>query len=162
MNKDGRFARRYPCFRWHWDALACFTSRTYLRSSASIDAQLSVEELRRMVGRDGEVFSNRVRYYATSLRGTRQYWRSRLIAMVDTLGLPTVFFFFTHIAADLQWPEPSRLICPVQLRLQQSSPRDPIHCPLPPHREVHWCLLRWTPRCQWLLVPLRRRNCCCP
>ena len=66
-----------------------------------------------MVGRDGEIFSNRVLHYATSLRGTRQYWfkqRSRLIAMVDTLGLPTVFF--THSAADLQWPELARLICP--------------------------------------------------
>ena len=30
--------------------------------------------------------------------------------MVDTLGLPTVFF--THSAADLQWPELARLICP--------------------------------------------------
>ena len=66
-----------------------------------------------MVGREGEAFSNRVLHYASSLRGTRQYWfkqRSRLIAMVDTLGLPTVFF--THSAADLQWPELARLICP--------------------------------------------------
>ena len=34
--------------------------------------------------------------------------KSRLIAMVDTLGLPTVFF--THSAADLQWPELARLL----------------------------------------------------
>ena len=64
-----------------------------------------------MIGREGEVFSNRVLHYASGLRGTRQYWfkqRSRLIAMVDTLGLPTVFF--THSAADLQWPELARLI----------------------------------------------------
>lgn len=57
-------------------------------------------------GEGGEAFSNRVLHYATSLHGTRQYWmrqRSRLIAMVDTLGLPTIFF--THSAADLQWPE---------------------------------------------------------
>ena len=66
-----------------------------------------------MVGHEGEVFSNQVLHYAASLQGTRQYWfkqRSRLIAMVDTLGLPTVFF--THSAADLQWPELARLICP--------------------------------------------------
>ena len=31
--------------------------------------------------------------------------------MVDMLGLPTIFF--THSAADLQWPELARLICPV-------------------------------------------------
>ena len=30
--------------------------------------------------------------------------------MVDTLGLPTIFF--THSAADLQWQELARLICP--------------------------------------------------
>ena len=30
--------------------------------------------------------------------------------MVDTLGMPTVFF--THSAADCQWPELARLICP--------------------------------------------------
>ena len=30
--------------------------------------------------------------------------------MVDTLGRPTVFF--THSAANLQWPEPAHLICP--------------------------------------------------
>ena len=66
-----------------------------------------------MVGREGEVFSNRMLHYATSLHGTRQYWfkqRSRLIAMVDTIGLPTIFF--THSAADLQWPELACLICP--------------------------------------------------
>ena len=30
--------------------------------------------------------------------------------MVDTLGLPTIFF--THSAADLQWPELAQLIRP--------------------------------------------------
>ena len=47
-----------------------------------------------MVGRDGENFSNHVLRYASSLRGTRQYWiqqRRRLIAMVDVLGTPTFF-----------------------------------------------------------------------
>ena len=65
-----------------------------------------------MVGSENEAFSNRVLHFATSLRGTRPYWfkqRSRLIAMVDTLGLPTVFF--THSAADTQWPELANLIC---------------------------------------------------
>ena len=57
--------------------------------------------------------SNRVQHFRGSLRGTRQFWskqKSRLVAMVDTLGLPTVFF--THSAADLQWPELARLLCP--------------------------------------------------
>ena len=76
-------------------------------------AQLTVDELQDMVGIEGESFSNRVLHYASSLRGTRQYWfkqRGRLISMVDTLGLPTIFF--THSAADLQWPELAQLICP--------------------------------------------------
>ena len=63
----------------------------------------SVDELRDMVGTS---FSSRVCHYAGSLRGTRPYWMKQcscLIAMVDTLGLPTVLF--THSAADLQWPE---------------------------------------------------------
>ncbi len=59
------------------------------------------------------VFSNRVLHYASALRGTRQYWfrqRCRLVSMIDTLGLPTIFF--THSAADLQWSELARLMCP--------------------------------------------------
>ena len=51
-------------------------------------------------------------HYAASLRGTRQYWfrqRNQLMAMVDTIGLPTIFF--THSAADNHWPELARLIC---------------------------------------------------
>ena len=116
MHEDGRFAK-HPRFCYfalntemRWRALQ--NGRIYIRQHPQ-DAQLSVEDLRDMVGRDGEAFSNRVLHYAASLRGTRQYWfrqRSRLIAMVDTLGLPTVFF--THSAADLQWPELARLICP--------------------------------------------------
>ena len=77
-----------------------------LAGSTLGNIQLTVDELRDMVSRDGEAFSNRVLHYASSLRGTLQYWfrqRSRLISMVDTLGLPTIFF--THSAADLQWPE---------------------------------------------------------
>ena len=116
MYADSRFAR-HPRFRYfalntemRWRALQA--GRIYVRQHPH-DAQLSVDELREMIGREGEIFSNRVLHYATSMRGTRQYWfkqRSRLIAMVDTLGLPTVFF--THSAADLQWPELARLICP--------------------------------------------------
>ena len=82
--------------------------RIYVRQNPH-DAHLSVDELRDMVGNDA--FSNRVLHFGASLRGTRQFWlkqKSRLIAMVDTLGLPTVFF--THSAADLQWPELAQLL----------------------------------------------------
>ena len=46
----------------------------YLHYQHPHDAQLSVEELRGIVIREGEAFSNCVLHYATSLRGTRQYW----------------------------------------------------------------------------------------
>ena len=113
---DGRFAR-HPQFRYFalniemcWRALQA--GRIYVRQHPH-DARMSVEELRDMVGREGEAYSNCVLHYVASLQGTRQYWfkqRSRLITMVDTLGLPTIFF--THSAADLQWPELAHLICP--------------------------------------------------
>ena len=116
MYDDGRFAT-HPRFRYfalntemRWCALQ--TGRVYVNQHPN-DARLSVDELRDMVGREGETFSNRVLHYASSLRGTRQYWfrqRSRLISLVDTIGLPTVFF--THSAADHQWPELARLLSP--------------------------------------------------
>lgn len=116
LYKDGRFPQ-HPRFRYsalntemRWRALQ--SGRIYVRQHPR-DAHLSVEELRDMVGREGEAFSSRVQHFASSLRGTRSYWfrqRTRLISMVDTLGLPTVFF--THSSANLQWPELARLMSP--------------------------------------------------
>ena len=117
LYRDGRSAKhhRFRYFalntemRWH----ALQAGRIYIRQHPQ-DARLSVEELREMVGTgEGSSFSSRVQHFAASLRGTAPYWfkqRSRLIAMVDTLGLPTVFF--TYSAADLQWPELAGLVCP--------------------------------------------------
>ena len=115
MYKDGRFAT-YPCFRFftlntemRWRALQA--GRIYIKQYPQ-SALLSVEELREMVSNGGKAFSNRVLHFATSLRGTRPYWFkqcSRLTTMVNSLGLPTVFF--THSAADSQWPELANLIC---------------------------------------------------
>ena len=93
-----------------WCALQA--GRIYIRQHPN-DARLSVQELRDMVGQEGEAFSKRVQHFATSLRGTNAYWfkqRTRLTAMVDTLGLPTLFF--THSVADMQWPELAQLIYP--------------------------------------------------
>ena len=114
MYEDRRFSK-HPRFRYCalnmemcWRALQ--TGRIYVYQHPH-DARLSVDELQDMVGREGVAFSNRVLHYAANLRGTRQYWfkqRSRLISMVDTLGLPTVFF--THSAADHHWPELARLL----------------------------------------------------
>ena len=93
MYEDSRFAI-HPCFRFfalntkmQWRALQ--TGRVYVKQHHG-DAQLSLDELRDMVRRQGETFSSRVLHYASSLRGTKQYWyrqHSRLLAMVDTLGL---------------------------------------------------------------------------
>ena len=133
MYEDSRFAI-HPRFRFfalntemRWRALQA--GRIYIRQHPG-DAQLSLDELRDMVGREGEVFSNRVLHYAASLRGTKQYWfrqRSRLVSMVDTLGLPTIFF--THSAADLQWPELAQLICPEDSESRSSRTKAVIENP---------------------------------
>ena len=77
MYEDGRFAT-HPRFSFfalntemRWRALQA--GRIYVRLHPG-DAQLSLDELRDMVGRQGEAFSNRVLHYAASLRGTKQYW----------------------------------------------------------------------------------------
>ena len=110
---DGRFAShtRFRLFALNTEMRhrALQTGHVYVKQHPG-DGQLSLDELRDMVGRQGEAFSSRVLHYASSLRGTKQYWqrqRSRLRSMVDTLGLPTIFF--THSTAD---PELARLICP--------------------------------------------------
>ena len=82
---DGRFAR-HPRFRFfalntEMRHRALQTGRVYVRQHPG-DGQLSLDELRDMVGRQGEAFSSRVLHNASSLRGTRQYWqrqRSRLL-----------------------------------------------------------------------------------
>lgn len=125
MYGDGHFAK-HPRFRYfalntemRWRALQ--TGRVYINQHPR-DARLNLDDLRDMVGREGECFANRVLHFASSLRGTNQYWfkqRSRLISMVDTLGIPMVFF--THSAADGQWPELARLICPDSQQEKSSS-----------------------------------------
>ena len=85
-----------------WRALQ--TGRVYINQHPD-HARLTLDDLRDMVGHKGEFFTHRVMHFASSLPGTSQFWfkqRSRLISMVDTLGMPTVFF--TH-SADGQWPE---------------------------------------------------------
>ena len=104
MYSDGRYFVLNTEMRWRALQAGC----VYVCHHRE-DGRLFVGELRDMVGTS---FSSHVCHYADSLRGTRPYWmkqRSCLIAMIDTLGLPTVFF--THSAADLQWPELANLIC---------------------------------------------------
>ena len=71
---DGRFAK-HPRFRYfalntEMRHRALQTGRIYVRQNPH-DDHLSIDELRDMIGREGEVFSNRVLHYASGLRGTR-------------------------------------------------------------------------------------------
>lgn len=80
------------------------TGRIYVHQNPH-DGHLSVDELREMAGHDRDSLSNRVLHLGSTLHGTCQFWqkqRNRFTAMVDILGLPTVFF--TLSAADIQWP----------------------------------------------------------
>ena len=111
---DKRFAN-HPRFRYF--ALntlmrhrALQIGRIYVRQNPH-NGHLTIDELRDMVGYGSDRLSNRVLHFGATLQGTRQFWRkqkTRLTAMVDTLGLPTVFF--TLSAADLQWPELANLL----------------------------------------------------
>ena len=114
MYSDGRFARHLH-FRYfalntemRWRALRM--GHVYIRQRPE-DARLFVDEL------VGTSFSSRVCHYAGSFSGTHPYWMKQhsCLAMVDTLGLLTVFF--THSVADLQWPELANLICQMTLTL---------------------------------------------
>ena len=64
MYDDKRFATKHPRFRFfalntemRWRALQ--TGRVYVKQHPG-DAQLSLDELQDMVGREGQTFSNRV------------------------------------------------------------------------------------------------------
>ena len=74
------------------------------------DARLSAKELRNIVGRGGETFSKTVQHFPQAYVILIHTGLNNVVVLTDTLGLPTVFF--THIAADMQWPELARLICP--------------------------------------------------
>ena len=89
MYDDSRFAK-HPRFRFfalntemRWRALQ--TGRVYVRQHPG-DAQLSLDELRDMVGGQGEAFSNRVLHYASSLRGTKQYWFRQRMQLTALYG----------------------------------------------------------------------------
>ena len=91
---DGRFAK-HPRFRFfalntEMRRRALQAGRIYVQQNPG-DAQLTVDDLRDMVGRGGEAFSNRVLRYATSLRGTRQYWFKQRGRLISILWSPLVY-----------------------------------------------------------------------
>ena len=89
MYGEGRFAK-HPRFRYfalntemRWRALQ--TGRVYINQHPD-DARLKLDDLRDMMGHEGEFFTHRVMHFASSLRGTSQFWfkqRSRLISMAS-------------------------------------------------------------------------------
>ena len=122
MYDDRRFAK-HPQFRFfalntdmRWRALQ--TGRIYIRQHPS-DVQLSVEDLSDMVGREGETFSNR----ALKLFCQPPWYQAVLVltmspahGMVDTLGIPTLFFtWFSKLTSSArafkQSQRPSMAAC---------------------------------------------------
>ena len=69
------------------------------------DANLTVEELRTMVGNlSSELLMKRLQRYAAKIQGCSQYWFQRyqeLRALLDQKGPPT--FFWTVSSADMYW-----------------------------------------------------------
>ena len=115
----------------HWRANE--TGQFYIKQHPG-EAHLTVDDLRDMIGREGEAFSNEVVHYSTSLRGTKQYWfkeKNKLIAMIDTLGMPTILF--THSAAHHQWPQLANLICPEDPDDKQARARAVVNNPAIAH-----------------------------
>ena len=117
MYHDGKFAR-HAHFRYfalnsemRWRALEC--GKIYVRHHHDA-ATLSVTELRDMIGREGEAFSNRVLHFAATLRGTSSGREAISFPWWTILDCR----LYTLSAADMQWPELARLICPEEASLR--------------------------------------------
>ncbi|KAE8737685.1 hypothetical protein FOCC_FOCC016848 [Frankliniella occidentalis] len=73
---------------------------------------MDLEKLKEKL-RENPALLKKILFYNSSLRGTRSYWYARgqeLLAMIEQLGLPTLFF--TLSAADLHWPDLFHNIAP--------------------------------------------------
>lgn len=81
-------------------------AKVYLHHNPG-DANLTIEELRAMVGNlSSEHLMKRLQRYASKVQGSNQYWYQRyqeLRALLDQKGPPT--FFWTVSSADTYWPE---------------------------------------------------------
>lgn len=63
--------------------------------------------------KDNPTLNKKLMFQNANIQGTRPFWfaRSReLVAMVEQLNLPTLFF--TLSAADLHWPDLFRILAP--------------------------------------------------
>lgn len=106
---DKRFAN-HPRFRYF--ALntlmrhrALQTGRIYVRQNPH-DGHLTVDELKEMVRHGSDGLSNWLLHFGATFQRTRQFWqkqKTQLTAMVDTLGLPTVFFTLSTAFNGQNW-----------------------------------------------------------
>ena len=114
MYGEGRFAK-HPRFRYfalntemRWRALQ--TGRVYINQHPDY-ARLTLDDLRDMVGHEGEFFTHRVMHFPSSLRGTSHFWfkqRSRLISMVDSRKKEVVVIVIPFCSPDPQGPKYER------------------------------------------------------
>lgn len=73
---------------------------------------MSVKDLKERVEKDPSLL-RKIMFQGNNIRGTKAFWHARgreLEAMVQQLGLPTLFF--TLSAADMHWPELYKLLAP--------------------------------------------------
>ena len=113
--KDGRFAK-HPRFRFfamnsslRWAALQhgkiCVQKNSELKN-------LNAAGIKEKLLKDPNLIKN-ILCFNSSLRGTSAYWHARcgeLLDLVQQIGPPTLFF--TLSAADIHWPDISRLLDP--------------------------------------------------
>ncbi|XP_012146256.2 uncharacterized protein LOC105663231 [Megachile rotundata] len=114
LYKDGRFAKdarfRFFAMNTVLRRFAIQRSNIFIRNHGL--GRLSLSDIRQRV-RNNPAFLNQIMVYCSSLRSTKPYWRlrfSELSAMVNQLGLPTIFF--TLSAADYHWPDLFSLLAP--------------------------------------------------
>ncbi|KAK3909767.1 Protein pelota-like protein [Frankliniella fusca] len=106
--KDGRFAQ-HPRFRYFalnslmiWPALT--EGNMFIKRHTEF-TDMAVPELKEQIRRDPNILK-KMMLHSSNSRGTRGYWYARgkeLLAMVEQLRLPTLFF--TLSAADFHWPD---------------------------------------------------------
>lgn len=73
---------------------------------------MTVEKLQQKIAENPGYLKN-IMAYSANLRSTRPYWGQRcsdLLAMVEQLGKPSIFF--TLSAADYRWPDLFKVLAP--------------------------------------------------
>lgn len=111
--EDGRFANHkiFPYFAFNtvmrWE---CLSKGTVYMKDHPLMKKMNIEVLKDLI-KEKPDFMKDIMIYGSNIRGTREFWSSRsgeLLAMSDSLRLPTIFF--TVSAADMRWPRLKELI----------------------------------------------------